>query len=118
MLAGQGGSDLLIGYGGADIFAFTSSIYVGSIDQIADFQVGLDKIGLDDGEFAGLSLGALAAGAFRIGTAAQDADDRIIYDSTTGALYFDADGNGAGAQVQFANLSNGLALTANDFSVI
>jgi Ca2+-binding RTX toxin-like protein len=118
VLSGQGGSDLLIGNGGADTFAFTSSIYAGSIDQILDFQAGLDKVGLGAGEFAGLAPGSLAAGAFRTGSAAADAEDRIIYDSATGALYFDADGNGAGAQVQFANMSNGLALTASDFVVI
>ena len=118
VLSGQGGSDLLIGNGGADTFAFTSSIYAGSIDQILDFQAGVDRIGLGAGEFAGLAPGSLAAGAFWIGSAAADADDRIIYDNATGALYFDADGNGAGAQVQFANMSNGLALTANDFVVI
>jgi serralysin len=118
VIAGQGGSDVLIGYGGADTFAFTSSIYAGSIDVILDFQVGVDKIGLDDGEFAGLSFGMLASGAFHIGTAAHDADDRIIYDQASGALYFDADGSGAGAAVQFAALSNGLLLTASDFQVI
>ncbi len=117
VINGLGGIDILHGNGGADTFAFTSSIFFG-IDQILDFQVGVDKIGLDDGEFAGLTPGLLPAGAFRTGSSAQDADDRIVYDPATGALYFDADGNGAGAQVLFANLSNGLALTHADFVVI
>ena len=30
----------------------------------------------------------------------------IKYDTTTGELFYDADGNGAGAMVQFATLSN------------
>ena len=68
--------------------------------------------------FAGLSLGVLAAGAFRTGAAAADADDRIIYNSATGALMFDADGNGAGAAIQFATLATGLAMTNAEFLVI
>ena len=66
----------------------------------------------------GSALGALNANAFVTGTAAQDADDRIIYDSATGKLFFDADGSGAGAAVLFATLDAGLALTASDFTVI
>ena len=63
--------------------------------------------------------GALNASAFVDRHAPRsDADDRIIYDSTTGKLFYDADGNGAGAAVQFATLSTGLALTASDFMVI
>jgi hypothetical protein len=41
----------------------------------------------------------------------------IIYDSATGALSYDADGNGAGAAVQFASLSTGLSLTGSSFLV-
>ena len=57
--------------------------------------------------------------AFRSGTAAGDADDRIIYDSATGILYFDSDGSGAAAQILFAVLDNKPAtLAATDFEVI
>ena len=38
--------------------------------------------------------------------------------AATGQLFYDADGNGAGAAVQFATLATGLALTASDFQVI
>jgi serralysin len=48
--------------------------------------------------------------------AAADADDRIIYNSATGQLYFDADGAG-GAGVLFATLGTDLALTSADFIV-
>jgi Ca2+-binding RTX toxin-like protein len=50
--------------------------------------------------------------------AAQDADDRIIYDTGTGKLFYDFDGSGAGAAVQFAQLAAGLALTNADFYVV
>jgi Ca2+-binding RTX toxin-like protein len=39
-------------------------------------------------------------------------------DGTTGALFYDADGAGGNAQVQFATLSPGLALTHLDFLVV
>jgi Ca2+-binding RTX toxin-like protein len=120
ILDGKGGNDTLIGLAGADTFAFTTALGAGNVDTIADFAAGVDKIllGGNGGEpFAALASGALAAGAFVVGTAAGDANDYLIYNSSTGALLYDADGNGAGAAVQFATLSTGLSLTAADFLV-
>ena len=69
--------------------------------------------------FAAIPLGVLAAGRCVTGTAAVDATDRIIYDSVTGKLFYDADGSGgAAAQVQFALLDSGLGLTAADFVIV
>ena len=74
---------------------------------------------LDDAVFSALSPGALPAGAFVTGTAAGDADDRIIYDAATGVLYYNSDGTGAAAAVLFAVLDTQPAnITANDFLVI
>ena len=55
---------------------------------------GEDRLVLDSFVFRALQPGALAPGAFALGTEAQDADDRILYDSSTGNLYFDPDGTG------------------------
>jgi Ca2+-binding RTX toxin-like protein len=119
VIDGRSGADILHGNGGADTFAFTTALGGGNVDSIVDFAPGADKFALDDAVFSGLTPGALDPGAFRVGTTgAQDADDRIIYNSTTGALYFDADGNGAGAAVQFATVQSALSLTASDFTVI
>ena len=52
------------------------------------------------------------------GKVAEDKEDRILYDQGTGALYYDADGSGAGKAVKFAQLKKGLALTHADFFVI
>ncbi len=117
VLDGKGGNDGLVGLGGADTFAFTTALGGGNVDAISDFVAGTDKIALDDAVFTGIG-GTLNANAFVIGTGAADADDRIIYNSTTGQLFYDADGNGAGAAIQFATLSVGLALSASDFAVI
>ncbi len=118
VLNGGGGADRLIGLGGADSFAFTTTLGGANVDQIFDYALGVDRILLDDAVFAGLALGALAAGAFNTGSTAQDADDRILYDPGTGALYFDADGAGGVEAEQFASLSLGLAMTASEFTVI
>jgi Ca2+-binding RTX toxin-like protein len=54
---------------------------------------------------------------FRLGSNAQDASDRFIYNQNTGALCFDADGKGGTAQIQFATLANNAFLTASDIIV-
>jgi Ca2+-binding RTX toxin-like protein len=116
-LTGNSAANTLTGASGADSFVFASALGGGNIDAIADFSVADDTIVLSNTVFTGLSAGALDANAFAIGAAAADADDRIIYDSATGALYFDADGNGSGSAVQFATLTAGLALTSGDFII-
>jgi len=118
VLDGKGGADVMYSFAGADAFAFTTALGGGNIDQLIDFQPGTDEMALDDAVFTGLALGPLPAAAFTTGSAAQDADDRIIYNSATGAVLFDVDGVGGQAAVQFATLSPGLAVGVNDFIVI
>lgn len=118
VLDGKGGSDVLIGGLGADVFAFTTVANGANVDQIGDFQAGTDRIALDDGAFAGLAPGALSSEAFRVAGASVDADDRVLYDRTSGALLFDADGAGGAEAVMVAMLQPGLDLTFSDFLVI
>jgi serralysin len=116
LLSGKGGNDTLTGYGASDYFQF-ESIYDG-MDTITDFNVGEDSILiLRSGFSSSLSTGSLPADQFRIGSAAADANDYFIYNSATGALSFDADGTGGAAQIQFAKLSTGIAMTSNNISV-
>ncbi len=49
---------------------------------------------------------------------ALDADDRILYNTTTGALFFDADGNGSVAAIEIARLENKAELQASDFILV
>jgi Ca2+-binding RTX toxin-like protein len=119
-IGGGDGRDELIGLGGQDLFVFDTPLDAATnLDVIADFNVADDTILLAEDIFSSLSaaLGNLPAGQFVIGTAAQDADDHIIYNNATGALFYDSDGNGAASQVQFARLSAGLALSNLDFFV-
>jgi Ca2+-binding RTX toxin-like protein len=117
-LYGRLGADTLVGGAGADGFYFDTAPAAGNIDRITDFNVADDTIYLGQGNFAALAEGALLPSQFVIGAAAGDATDRIIYNSATGALFYDSDGTGAAAQVQFATLTTGLAMTAADFVVI
>jgi Ca2+-binding RTX toxin-like protein len=118
-LTGAGGNDTLTGGLDADIFVFNAALNAATnLDTITDYSVVNDTIHLDDAIFAALGLGALVAAAFRIGGSALDADDRIIYQSATGNLFYDADGVGGVAQTQFASLAIGLPMTHNEFVVI
>ncbi|GKS69222.1 hypothetical protein W03_12260 [Nitrosomonas sp. PY1] len=115
-LDGKLGNDILSGGAGKDNFNLTTS---GNIDTITDFVVVDDTIRLENAVFTKLTTtGTLAASRFKIGTQAMDADDYIIYNSTTGALYYDSNGNGAGATVQIAMIGIGLSMTNADFVVI
>jgi VCBS repeat-containing protein len=119
ILDGKDGNDLLIGQGGADTFAFTTALGANNVDVVFGFVHGTDRIALDDAVFTFIGgLGPLNANAFVVGAAAADASDRIIYNDLTGQLFYDADGAGGAAAIQFATLSPGLTLTASDFSVI
>ena len=48
---------------------------------------------------------------------ATEADDRIVYETDTGRLIYDANGSAAGEAVQFASLQGAPAVTAADFVV-
>jgi Ca2+-binding RTX toxin-like protein len=110
----------LTGRAGQDEFLFDTPLSATSnVDRITDFNVADDTILLDQTIFSSsLGLGNIANGELVIGTAAQDANDRIIYNNATGALFYDNDGVGGNAQIQFATLSTGLALTSLDFFVV
>lgn len=119
IFVGGGGIDTLTGGAGKDYFVLNTA-GLANRDIINDFVVADDTIRLDNDAFVGLgvTLGKLGAPKFWIGATAHDGNDRIIYNATTGKLFFDADGLGGVAQVQIAQLSENLALTNADFVVI
>jgi len=118
ILNGGAGNDTLAGGAEADAFKFNTALNAQTnVDIITDFEVGLDKIWLDNAVFARLT-DVFNPGFFHIGTAAADANDYIIYDDETGALFYDSHGLTAEGKIQFAALDAGLNLTASDFLVI
>ena len=116
-LFGMAGNDTLTGGAGKDRFYFNTQD--GGIDRITDFVSGVDQIRLKDDYFADIGPAGkkLAAGYFSNDGIAHDANDHVIYNPTTGGLFYDDDGNGAHAAIQFAQLGTGLNLTSMDFFV-
>jgi Ca2+-binding RTX toxin-like protein len=113
------GNDTLTGSGGADTFVLFNTF--ADRDFVTDFVSGTDKLEISAALFGGgLSAGVLSGAQFFSGAgavSATSAAQRFIYNSSTGNLLFDADGNGAGAAVLFANLSSIPTLTAADFLI-
>ncbi|MBD0413133.1 calcium-binding protein [Oryzicola mucosus] len=121
IIKGGDGNDTLTGGNGGDRFVFDTPLRPSNVDTITDFYERQDSIRLDDAVFVGLTEGALIAKAqFKdIGTGTVDASDRILYDSTTGDLFFDRDGSGTAYDaVKFAVIDNLEPLSYRDFLVI
>ena len=131
VLRGEGGSDILngglgndrlVGGLGIDYFLFNTTLNsTTNKDTIVNFSVTDDTIQLSRSIFAELSLGALSASHFLESTSgsALEADDYILYNTSTGALFYDADGNGSGVATQFALLdTKPQNVSAADFVVV
>ncbi|MDQ6433014.1 calcium-binding protein [Mesorhizobium sp. LHD-90] len=118
-LEGKGGADTLRGFGGKDSFAFATALGAGNIDTIVDFNVADDRFLLSAAIFTELDAGPLSGETFRANATglAQDASDRIIYETDTGNVFYDEDGTGALAGIHFATITANLALTGADFLV-
>jgi Ca2+-binding RTX toxin-like protein len=124
VLRARDGNDTVTGGGGRDFFDFTTPASATNVDTITDFVSGTDELEFEDAAFTAIgATGAWAAGDARFWSAAgatsgHDANDRVIYNSSTGALYYDADGSGAGAAQLVATLQGTPAVSATDISVI
>jgi Ca2+-binding RTX toxin-like protein len=115
-LAGGLGHDQLSGGTGKDLFVFSE--FGASSDRIEDFESGADTIGLLRATFKALARGDLPAKAFDTGTIF-DADTRLLYDRSSGKLFYDADGAGRNDSAHLvAILENHARLTAGDFEIL
>lgn len=117
VIAGGTGRDRLAGGSGSDQFWFNVTTGNRNADRISDFGRGADTMVLDSTIFT--KIGAmLDAAEFDIGASASSADTRIIYDDSTGNLYFDRDGTGAFNQRLFAVVDAGTTLSEADFTML
>lgn len=124
VLAGGAGNDTLAGGDGADSFVFDAAPNLANRDRIADMVAAIDRIVLDPAAFSGLATGALDPAAFASGAGLKTAttpEQRILYDTISGYLRFDADGSGAASRpAVFAQITSAVkpALSAADFAVL
>jgi Ca2+-binding RTX toxin-like protein len=119
-LNGGLGNDTLIGGANKDIFIFNSlPNSTTNRDAIGDFSHADDTMQLENAIFSKLgAAGGLNPAFLRVGAAAADANDYIVYNKATGALFYDDNGSGAGHAVMFAVLSTRPVIAANDFLII
>jgi Ca2+-binding RTX toxin-like protein len=120
-LNGGAGDDTLAGAGGKDRFRFDSLNH--GVDRITDFNVADDAIAVSAANFGGgLTAGqSITSTQLRIGVenTATTVDHRFIYNQTSGALFFDRDGNASSfSPVQLAILSSNLELSNSDIIAI
>ena len=120
-LYGGSGTDILTGGPGADKFVFSKALALAGIDIITDFSVQDDKIVLSKSVFSALQGTSLktaeflsAAGAVGVMTA----ETRIAYDTLSGGLYYDPDGNGPQEPMLFALMSGTPTIGSSSFVLI
>ena len=125
-LNGGAGNDVLTGGEGADCFVFNSVLNsTSNKDRLTDFEPGIDKINLSLAIFKALGSATGEMGEERFWAAADavkghDLDDRIVYNTSTGVLYYDADGSKSGLPVQIAvvGITEHPELSYGDFQLI
>ena len=110
--------------GASDTFVFNTALNgTSNVDTIFAFEAtNQDKIALDTAFFGGISFNGPNSSltginfASNAGGNATTADHRILFDTSTGNLFFDADGSGGTAKVLFATLSGTIGtVDASDF---
>jgi Ca2+-binding RTX toxin-like protein len=120
--------DILEGGNGNDTFWFKRDYSISSspslgLNSIRDFVKGQDKIALSKASFNAISVdsGDLSATDF------EDVNDdtkvgassaRIVYNTSTGFVFYNSNGSAAGGESRFAKVDPGITLDHTDFIVI
>ncbi len=122
-LRGGEGGDTMAGGAGNDTFFFNSQIEANGSDVIVDFSssaaLNNDRVALTGAAF-GLTAASFTAANFQSGTSATALapDIRVFYETDTGILRYDADGNSAGAAIVLATLTGAPTLVFSDVVIL
>lgn len=108
------------------VFIATDTVVLnnGGVDTVNTFQLGVDKIEISASAFSNVAgtVAGLTAASFITAAGNPIAVGanvpQFLFNSATGALFFDADGLGGSAAVQVANLIGVPGLAATDFRVV
>jgi hypothetical protein len=103
--------------GVAESVTLNAAYRAGGFDTLSSFDASVDKIGLAKSIF-----GKLKAGNIEFGTAATKSTSKIIVNSATGEVFYDADGSKTKSTAkkiaQFSAIPGGAQLTAANFSFV
>jgi Ca2+-binding RTX toxin-like protein len=118
-LSGGTGRDILFGGAGDDTFVFNTMPNGRTNADLTDaYASGGDALYFDNDIFTRMGpVGLLGADRIAYGTAAADANDRLIYNAANGNLWYDRDGTGAADKVLVAKIADSL-MVLGDILVI
>ena len=133
-LNGKAGNDTLTGGAGTDYFVFNTALASIGVDTITDFVSRTDKIEFSKSIFTslasatptatGVALTAsdlFSSASITTGTAGAggSGSSHLLYNTTSGALYYDADGSGGTfSGIQIATISSHPTILSTDILVI
>jgi Ca2+-binding RTX toxin-like protein len=122
-LNGMAGNDTLNGGTGIDHFVFDTILNEKTnLDTVKEFNVLEDIIELDRFIFLNVKFddkGNVEQSSFVFSKEALDDNDYLLYNESSGQLLFDADANGSGLAIVFAQVEPGLAgLTYLNFHIM
>ncbi|MEX8512724.1 MAG: cadherin-like domain-containing protein, partial [Leptothrix ochracea] len=120
VLGGGLGHDTLTGGAGADQFIFNTLPSAANADTVTDFVVGTDHLVLDTTVYT--ALNGLAPNANQLvsapGAVATSATTVLLFDTNTGTLWWDADGNKPGAALPITTLTGVAGLTISSLAYV